>query len=425
MIARSTVDEQPAPGPHGLDAAEARRRAAVLAERHRLRRRRRWTVGLAALGASALIVSGSVVAWGSQARAGILAGQITSWHEQHEQAACELEVRIVAAVALERRAEDVLTAAEHVGGAEGVLGERERSAFGEERTALLRAIVDEGFTTADDRALADRWQQRAEAAGDPAAFDLLGACVEAAAAERPPIAAVTAENVDDLDRELRSLGDPRDFDDARIDRLEAAIARLGAAAASAAESRTDIDALRSALALAPTGAKTALGDADRHIASVLAVVRGGHTPADVLDLVEGLALHVAAAWMAEAFQLEATGNPEGAALLATASQEARDAIDRAAPRPITDPGTTRPQPAPVPVEPRPVPVQPAPEPAPAPAPAPSQPAPVEPAPVEPPLEPALPDPVPPPLPDPEPAPTPPPPAPEPEPTTPAEPGPEG
>ncbi|MFP5250805.1 MAG: hypothetical protein ACLGHD_00330, partial [Actinomycetes bacterium] len=277
------MDEQPAPGPHGLDAAEARRRAAVLAERHRLRRRRRWTVGLAALGASALIVSGSVVAWGSQARAGILAGQITSWHEQHEQAACELEVRIVAAVALERRAEDVLTAAEHVGGAEGVLGERERSAFGEERTALLRAIVDEGFTTADDRALADRWQQRAEAAGDTAAFDLLGACVEAAAAERPPIAAVTAENVDDLDRELRSLGDPRDFDDARIDRLEAAIARLGAAAASAAESRTDIDALRSALALAPTGAKTALGDADRHIASVLAVVRGGHTPAAVLD----------------------------------------------------------------------------------------------------------------------------------------------
>jgi hypothetical protein len=308
-------------------------------------------VGLSTLAASALIVAGSAVAWSSQARAGVLADEIESWHVEHERAGCELAVRIVRAVGLERRAKDVLEAAD-VGAAAELLPSSERTRFAEQRETLLRGIADGAYMTDDDRALTDRWEARAHASGDPGSFDLLGECVAAAAAERQPLAGVTAERVDALARELRALGDPRDFDDARIDRLEAALAQLGASATRTAEGRADVAALQSRLGLAPAEALAALQDADAHLASLLAARAEQPTLADILDLVEGMGLHAAAAWVAEAFQLAAQGEQEAADALLAASQQTRDAIARAAPRPITDFAPVRPAPpvrdAPVP-----------------------------------------------------------------------------
>ena len=412
----SPVDEQPEREPTGSADAEARRRIVVLAELRRRRNRRRWTVGLSAAAATALIVSGSVVAWSSQARAGDLAGQIEAWHVEHELASCELAVRIVSAVGLERRAQDVLEAAEHVGAAEWVLPASERAAFAEHRESILATIANGGFVTDEDRELADSWEQRAVASGDPESYDVLQECITAAAAEREPVAGVTAERADALARELRALGDPRDFDDARIDRLEAAIAQLQASAVATAERRTGVDALEAQLALAPLQAKASLRDADAHLSAVLAVLRGEHTPSDVLDLVEGITLHLAAVWMTEAWQLEAQGEAEAAAALAAASQATRDAISNAAPRPVTDPGTTRPTPVvppqvespaqpttppsttppspPVDTTQPPAEPDPTPTPTPAPTPPPSEPAPVPPTEPEPAPEPepALPPP---------------------------------
>ena len=400
------MDEQPEREPTGSADAEARRRIAVLAELRRRRNRRRWTVGLSTLAATALIASGSMIAWSSQARAGELAGQIEAWHEEHDRAGCELAVRIVSAVGLERRAQDVLEAAEHVAGAEMLLPATERTVFAEQRESVLRTIADGGFVTDEDRELADTWEARAAASGDPESYDVLAECLAAAAAEREPVAGVTAERADALARELRALGDPRDFDDARIDRLEAAIGQLKASAAPAAQQRVELAELQAQLDLAPPGAIASLRSADAHLAAVLAVLRGEHTPSDVLDLVEGMTLHVAAAWMAEAWQLEATGDRAAAAELAAASQQTRDAIANATPRPVTDPGTTRPTPttpprgespgtgAPAPSEPaQPAPtppptevvgpVQPAPGPDPGPAPEPEPEPDPEPEPIEP------------------------------------------
>ena len=64
------MDEQPEREPTGSADAEARRRIAVLAELRRRRNRRRWTVGLSTLAATALIASGSMIAWSSLARGG-------------------------------------------------------------------------------------------------------------------------------------------------------------------------------------------------------------------------------------------------------------------------------------------------------------------------------------------------------------------
>ncbi|WP_092667289.1 hypothetical protein [Agrococcus carbonis] len=398
------MDEQPASRPPTLSAeAEARRRAGVLAELRRRRTRRRWTVGLSTLAASALIIAGSAVAWSSQARAGALAGAIESWHVEHERAGCELAVRIVRAVGLERRAKDVLEAAD-LGAAEELLPSAERTRFAEQREALLTGIADGVYMTDEDRELADRWEARALATGDPGSFDLLGECIAAAAADRQPLAGVTAERVDALARELRRLGDPRDFDDARIDRLEAALAQLGASAVRTAEGRADVAAVQARLGLAPAEALGALKDADDHLAALLAARDEQPSLADILDLVEGMGLHAAAAWVAEAFQLAAQGEQEAADALLAASQQTRDAIARAAPRPITDYAPVRPAPV---------------REVPAPAPAPSSPSPgPSRTPVPPPapsggVGPALPPVIVPPL-DPSPAP-------EPQPTAPAEP----
>lgn len=396
--------------------------------------RRRWLVTSSALAAAAVVIAGSIGAWSSQATADTLASRIDAWHVEHDTARCELDVRIVSAVALQQRAEDVLRAAEPVARAVGLLGERERAAFGERRTALLRSLGDGGFVTDDDRAVARTWQARAAAAPDPGSFDVLAACLADAAAGRPPLKLGTREQTVDLERELRALGDPRDFDDARIDRLEAAIAQLEPTAVAAAVSRPDVGALEAGLALAPVQALASVRDADAHIRGLLTVVGGTHTAADVLDLVEALALHVAAGWVAEAWQLEAAGDRDAATARAADAESSRAALARAAPRPITDRGPAGPLPDRPPLSEPPTPQPPAePQPsapgfapeldAPRPAdPAPTDPAPSDPAPVEPAPEPA---PTEPPPTDPTPEPTQPPPNPwlEPSPTPSPEPPP--
>ncbi|MCH1883512.1 hypothetical protein [Agrococcus sp. ARC_14] len=393
------MNEQPEREPTSSADAEARRRKVVLAELRRRRSRRRWTVGLSSVAATALIASGSVIAWSSQARAGDLAGQIEAWHEEHDLASCELAVRVVSAVGLERRAQDVLDAASHVGGADWVLPEHGRTAFAQDRDAILRTIADGGFVTDEDRELADSWESRAAASADPVSYDVLQECLTAAAAEREPIEGVTAERADALARELRALGDPRDFDDARIDRLEAAVAHLKASAAELAAGRTGFDDLRAELELAPEGALASLQQSDAHLAAVLGVLGGDHTASDVLDLVEGITLHVASVWMAEAWQLEALGDQDAAAARAAAAQQTRDAIANAAPRPVTDQGTTRPTPTVPPREESPAPV-------------PSTPGPSTPRPTAPTPPPTTPSPTT-PAPTPDPAPSDPPPGPDP------------
>ena len=409
------MDEQPEREPAGTADAEARRRAVVLGQLRRRRNRRRWTIGLSALAATALVASGSVIAWSSQARAGDVAGQIEAWHEEHELAGCELSVRIVSAVGLEQRAQDVLDAAEHLGGAEWVLPSGDRSAFEQDRRAILTTIGEDGFVTDEDRELAEHWESLAVASGDAESFDILQACLDAAAAERKPIEGVTAERADALVRELRALGDPRDFDDTRIDRLEAAIADLRGSAVALAQGRTGTDALQAALPLAPDQAKASLREADAHLTELLRVLAGDHTLSDVLDLVEGITLHVAAVWMAEAWQLEAQGDVDAAAALAAQSQLTRDAVANATPRPATDPGTT-PTPVIPPRDSAPVPVPPAPQPSTPPT---TPPPPVETTGPTPPLPPApQPEPEPEPPVEPEPEPEPEPPLPDP----PADPG---
>lgn len=399
------MDEQPEREPSGSADAEARRRRLVLAELRRRRSRRRWLVGLSAAAATALIASGSVVAWSSQARAGDLAGQIEAWHEEHERASCELAVRIVSAVGLERRAREVLEAAKHVGGAVWLLPAGDRAAFAGDREALLRTIADGGFVTDEDRELAAAWEARAIGSGDAASYDVLGECIAAAAAEREPIERVTAERADALARELRALGDPRDFDDARIDRLEAAIARLRASAVGLADGRTDVATLEADLPLAPAQALAELRHSDAHLTALLAVLQAEHTPSDVLDLVEGITLHLAAAWMAEAWQLDAQGETDAAAELAGASQQARDAIATSTPRPVTDPGTARPTPVVPPRDQAPGPVDPSP-PQPSPSAPPTQPVQPPESPSPDPVPPVEPSPVPTPSPEPEPEPEP-------------------
>lgn len=403
------------------------------------RRRRRWFVGGAALAVAAIAITGSIVSWSSQSSAETLAHRIEAWHAEHGRAGCELDVRIVSAVGLQQRAEDVLRAAEHVPSAETLLGERERTVFGERREALLRTLADGGFVTDDDRAVARTWQARAAAAADPTSFDVLAACLEDTAARRTPLKQVAPDQAPDLERELRALGDPRDFDDARIDRLEAAIGQLLPATVAIAQSRVDLASLEADLTLVPQQALASVRDADAHLRALLELVGGAHSPADVLDLVEGLAMHVAAGWVAEAWQLEAAGDLDAASARAAAAASARVAIAQAAPRPITDRGPAGPLLARPPLsEPPPLttpeptpsvgpeggawgPVDPGPsEPAPS-DPVPSEPAPVEPGPIEPgPTEPAPTDPAPelgdPPAPDPSLAPGDPTPAPSPEPS---------
>ncbi|WP_405217376.1 hypothetical protein [Agrococcus sp. Ld7] len=398
---------------------EARRRAAVLVELRRRRRRRRWTAGIAAAAASAIIIAGSAVAWSSQARAGDIAARIEAWHVEHELAGCELAERIVSVVELEGRATDVLTAAKHVRGAEWVLPSPDRAAFDEDRQSLLTAIGTDEFVTAADRELADAWRARAAASDDPASFDVSEACVTATAADREPIAGVTAERADALARQLDALGDPRDFDDSRIDRFEAALASLERSAVALARSRTGLSALQAALPLAPEQAKASLRDADRHLTELLAITGGAHTPSAVLDLVEGITLHVAAVWMTEAWQLEAEGDAQASAALAAQSQQAQAALvasdarpvarpSRTPPAPVAPPGTAlpapQPQPSPAPAPPTTAPTSP---PSPPVGPTPSLPAPVLPEP-EPPTEPEPPvDPAPPTEPEPPVDPTPP------------------
>lgn len=386
---------------------EERRRAVVLAERARRRRRRRIVVGASAVTAAALIATGSVVAWGAQTRAEALAGDIDAWHEARAHARCELDVRIVRAVALQDRARDVLEAAEHVEAAEELLGDAQRTAFGSERRALLETLSDAGITD-DDRAIATRWTVEAERAGSPESFDVLAACLEAAEKQRAPVEGVTAERADALARELRALGDPRDLDDSRIDALEAALDRLGPTALAAAESRAAIASLQALLDAVPEDVLAALRDADAHVAEHARAMGAGADPGSVLDLVEALTRHVAAAWMAEAWQLEAAGQRAEAAERAAAATAVTDVLERAAPRPVTAPPArgaegSRPVPAPPSVPqpaPAPGPVDPAPAPVPVPAPQPpaettapqppvetQPPAPTDPAPSTPPVDP--------------------------------------
>lgn len=371
--------------------AEELRRAAVLRQLAGRRRRRRWIAGLSAVAASAVVITGSVAAWSSQASAQTLANQIEAWHVDHDRAECELDVRIVSAVALQERAADVLRAAEHVPSAEALLGDRERATFGERRDALLRAIDDGGFVSDDDRSVARAWRARAAAVEDPTSFDVLAACLQDAEATRQPRRDVTPEQASELERELRALGDPRDFDDTRIDRLEAAIAQLEPTVVAVAASRADLAALEDGFGLAPEHALASVRDADAHIQSLVDALGGRHSPADVLDLVEALAMHVAAGWMAEAWQLEALGEREAAAALAAAATASQQAIADAAPRPITDRGPSAPRPARPPLS---VPPNPAPAPGPVEPSNPAPPAPTVPAPSVPPVEPGPSEPVP-------------------------------
>ncbi|WP_404313098.1 hypothetical protein LG314_04530 [Agrococcus terreus] len=299
-------------------------------------RRRRLALVVAGSALVAALVAGAVVvSWSTDARAAAAAAGIDRWHDEHDAAGCGLEVRIVRAVALQDRAADVLDAAADVEHAAELLGERQRSAFGLGRSDLLGSLAAGDFVTADDRAVAERWTTAADRASDPAAFDVLGACVAAAAAARP---ALTVDaGADELERELRRLGDPRDFDDARIDGLEAAIARFAPVAIAVAESRTDPAAMRDAFAIVPEELRAPLDAADARVAALLALLADERGPADVLDLVEGVTLHVASARAADAWRLEAEGRAEAAAAAAVAAQRAREAVRQAAPRPITDP----------------------------------------------------------------------------------------
>lgn len=317
--------EEAAPAAH-VDAS-----AAVAPSR---RRRLALVVAGGAL-VAALVAGAVVVGWSGDARAAAAAAGIDRWHDEHDAAGCGLEVRIVRAVALQDRAADVLHAAADVEHAAELLGERQRSAFGLGRSDLLGSLAAGDFVTADDRAIAARWTTAADRASEPAAFDVLGACVAAAAAARPALAVdIGAE---ELERELRRLGDPRDFDDARIDGLEAAIARFAPDAIAVAESRTDPAAMRDAFAIVPEELRAPLEAADARVAAILALLAEERGPADVLDLVEGVTLHVASARAADAWRLEAEGRAEAAAAAAVAAQRARDAVRQAAPRPITDP----------------------------------------------------------------------------------------
>lgn len=299
------------------------------------RRVRPRVVVVVALGvAVALAVGSAALAWSADARAASLAAQIDGWHDAHELAGCELTVRIVRAVALEDRSADVLEAAADVERADALLGERQRSGFAVARADLLASLRHAAFVTDDDRELAARWTAAARSRAD---FDLLGACTGAAVLERPERPLARADSIAELERELRSLGDPRDFDDARIDGLEAAIARLGPAAVALAESRTASADLDAAYRGVPADLRDPLDGSEARVAALLGALDGGRSATAVLDLVEGLTLHVAAAWAADAWQLQAEGERREAAARADAAERARDAIRDAAPRPITDP----------------------------------------------------------------------------------------
>ncbi|WP_404313099.1 hypothetical protein LG314_04535 [Agrococcus terreus] len=380
----------------------------MLAMLARRRRRRRTLLGAVAGAATLAVVGGSLVAWSAQARAASIADEIELWHSERDDARCQVAARLVLAVELESRATDVIAAAEHVSEASELLGDDARRAFRAERHALIAALGSGELLTEDDRATAARWRSAADASGDPEGFDVVAACTAEAAERRSPVEGVTAERVDALAEELRELGDPRALDAARLDALDAAIQAIAPAAMALAESRADLAGLRTAFSASPVDVLASLGASDAAVRDGAEALRREGSPLAVLDLIESLALHVAAAWMAEAWQLEADGDAEGAAERQSAAAQVQAAITQAAPRPrpIAAPAPpVQPSAPALPQGPRPSgPASPQPQPT---APSPSNPPvipPTSPGPVDPPVDPA-----PEPQPEPEPEPISPPP----------------
>lgn len=332
------MEDEPERLPPLTAEQEAERRKAVLAERHRLRNRRRWITGGAVVAATALVGAGAVAAWNSQAHAEFVAAGIEQWRDDRDAAECGLTARVLAAVDAEEQARELLPEARAIPAATGVFGEAELAAFDDDGLPLLEAMAD--GTILDD---ADR--ERAEEQSAP--FDM-DACTAAAKAERAPLGPATAERADELARQWRSLGDPADVDDERVTEFEAALEQLGRLAEATASSRVDLETMRASFEAAPAAAFDRFSEIDAAV-DALADVRDVRA----LELVGLLAQRAAAA-----------GEVEAIALAAAAAEEAAVAEQPAPPAVV--------QPAPV----RPRPVQPAPV-------APVQPAPVEPAPVEP------------------------------------------
>ncbi|GAA3609803.1 hypothetical protein [Agrococcus terreus] len=397
------MDEQRTRAAAPDDAAELRRRSEVLAMLARRRRRRRTLLGSIAGVAMLAVVGGSLVAWSAQARATSIADEIELWHAERDDARCQVAARLVLAVELESRAADVVAAAEHVSEAEDLLSEDARRAFRDQRAALRTSLDSGELLTEDDRVTAARWRAEAEASGDAEAFDVVAACTAEAAQRRSPVEGVTAERVDALAAELRELGDPRALDAARLDALDAAIRALAPSAMALAEGRAELGDLRAAFSASPTDVLASLGSSDDAVRDSAEALRRDGSPLAVLDLIESLALHVASAWMAEAWQLEADGDAAGAAERQSAAAQVQEAIAQAAPRPrpIASPAPpVQPSAPALPEGPRPsAPSSPAPQPTAPPSPSSPPVAPTTPpGPVDPPVDPS---------PEPEPEPEPP------------------
>lgn len=330
------MEDEPERLPPLTAEQEAERRKAVLAERHRLRNRRRLIAGGAVIAATALVGAGAVAAWNSQAHAEFVAAGIEQWRDDRDAAECALTARVLAAVDAEEQARELLPEARAIPAASGVFGDAERAAFEEDGMPLLEAMADGAILDDADR-------ERAE--GHTDGFDA-DACTAAAKEERAPLGPVTAERADELARQWRSLGDPADVDDERVTEFEGALERLGQLAEATASSRVELEAVRASFEAAPAEAFDRFAEID----SAIDALSSEDAASDSLELVRLLAERAAAA-----------SDVEAIAAAAAAAEEAA-AAQLPAPPAVVQPAPVRPaQPVrPAPVQPAPAPVEPAP-----------------------------------------------------------------
>lgn len=366
------MEDEPDRVPPPTAEQEAERRREVLAERHRLRTRRRVITGAAVLAATVLVGAGAVTAWNSQAHAELAAAGIEQWRDDRDAAECRLTARVHVAVRAEERARALLADARAIPAAEGVYGEAERAAFGDDGIPLLQAMAQ--GTILDD-------VDRARAAEEAGTFDT-ETCVTEARQARAPLGPATAENADELAREWRALGAADDVDDSRVVAFEAAVEELGELAESTATSRADIETLRSAYQAAPAEAFDRFDEIDAAMAAL--TEREPRDAANVFDLVRVLADRAAGAREVEALALTAAAEAEATAAAAAAEAQAAaeaaaaEAAAAAAAQQTEPPAVIRPAPN------RPRPVQPPPQVPAQPTPSPSvEPVPVDPVPVDP------------------------------------------
>lgn len=338
------MEDEPGSAPLLTAAEEAERRRTVLAERHRLRNRRRWITGAALVATTALVGAGAITAWNSQGHAEFAAAAIEQWRDDRDAAECGLTERARVAVRAEEQAREMLADARSIPAASSVYAEAERTAFGEDGIPLLEAMAE--GTILDDT-------DRARASDGPEAFDM-DACTTAARQARAPIGPATAETADALAREWRGLGAADDVDDARVIAFEAAVEQLGDLAAATATSRAEVATLRTAYQAAPVQAFDRFADIDAAITALLSAERTDAP--SVLELVRALAERAGAAREVESLALAAEA--EAAAAAAAAAAEAAAEAERARPPAVTRPAPA--QPGPVQPPPQNQPVEPAP-----------------------------------------------------------------